>query len=256
MPLNHEKATLVSVYPSADLVFKPRHVGLVEYQHPACQKDKIIVRTYNPDVISNLGKIPDGAPWFNDVVTPCEEGTGYVLINVSETYTITRDWTQDNEVQVPHPISAKALANDMRQCWATAGYLMSGEVGPGIMLIAGDEPTQEEIDKVTANQRIYFERLVVDAKAKEAQGNRKDITDAHRMAGRWFGMDEEWIPRMTERKMKDCRACGEKILAKALRCKHCNVDLLEFYRKHNLSPDPITDPVVADIMTRPKEKAA
>lgn len=245
---NH--ATILSVFPLY-LEQGRRHNGLMVYQHPPADKNSILVRTYNPEVLANTNRVPEHLKAFTDEVQPTEVNHGYSLIRVCDTFQWTRDFTQDSERFIPHPLNCGIVADDLRTAWASGGVLADGNAGPGMVVIAGAEPTTDELAGVRSKQTDYFRRLVNDGHAMFAKGLLKDISDLHRAAAKWLGANNlPWVPKIEQVELKKCPACDNDIRKNALRCQECMADLPDFYLKYGLVPDVNSDPVVAALLDK------
>jgi hypothetical protein len=248
--------TILSVYP-LNVEHYARHNGLITYLHPAAKRDSVITREYNPERMStsNPGQVPASEPMFRDTEKPCETNQGYNLIRLYDTFTWSRDFTQDKERFHPNPLSALDVCRSLVTSWASDVIEGSGDMGPGIMVIEGTEPEAGELARVRQRQTDYARTLINSAGTLFAKGQLKDISDLHRNMARWMGvMNVPWIAKLEQVEMKNCRACGESIRMNALRCKECNVDLVDFYMKHGLLPDPMEDPAVFAFMEKSLKK--
>ncbi len=248
--------TLLSVYP-LDLEFRVWHNGLFLYNHPAAKKDVVIERTYNPNRMSTTepGKVPASEPMFTDVETPCEMNAGYSLIKVYDTFTWHRDYSQDKEVQIARPIEALTVARELYRAWGLDVVEGNGGMGPGLLVIAGDKPTADELASVRRRQSEYFRKLIDSASMMFAKGEVKNISDLHRAGARWMGANNlPWVLKLEQVEMKSCKACGETIRTQALVCKECNTNLPKFYESLNILPDPLEDPVVFAFMDKSTAK--
>jgi hypothetical protein len=236
--------TILSVYPIA-VEHYARHNGLITYQHPAAKRDAIIVREYNPERMStsNPGRVPATEPLFRDHESPCEVNQGHTLIRLYDTFTWSRDFTQDGERFIPHPLSALEVARTLVTAWASDVVEGNGNMGPGVTVIAGDVPTAEELAEVRRRQTAYALALINSATVMYAKQEVKNISDLHRSMALWLGANNlPWVPKIEQVELKACRACGEQIRAQALVCKECGVDLVDFYVKHDLIPEKLEDP--------------
>lgn len=245
---NH--ATILSVFPLY-LEQGRRHNGLIVYQHPPSDKNSVLVRTYNPEVLANTNRVPETLKAFHDETRPAEVNHGYTLIRVCDTFQWTRDFTQDSERYIPHPLSADIVAVDLQRAWASDSVLADAAAGPGITVIAGSEPTAEELAAVREKQTNHFRRLVNDGHALFAKGLVKDISDLHRAGAKWLGANNlPWVPKIEQVELKKCPACDNDIRKNALRCQECNADLPDFYLKYGIVPDPLNDPIVSALLDK------
>jgi len=122
-----------------------------------------------------------------------------------------------------YPVKVETLANDMIQHWAVQRVGTNAGFRPGIMIIAGDEPTTEELDFLDAQQRGYFEGLYQEAKDYSAQDQHKKIGEFHRAAALWLGHNNEpWAANVGASKdWKECDKCYKHIDARATWCSEC-----------------------------------
>lgn len=243
-------ATILSVYP-IHLEETLNHNGWITYRHPAADKDSVVVRSYNPEWLSNPAGPRVDSPQFTDQKRPAEVNTGYAMIRVFDTFVWTRDFTQDAERYKPNPVNAVDVARDLVSKWAGGTLKGDGGSRPGLMVIAGEEPTVDEVVSIRQMQTSYFRTLVNDGHTLFSKGQVKDISDLHRSAARWLGANNlPWLPKIEQTLVKKCVACGNEIRQEALRCEHCSADLPDFYAKYGIEPDPLTDPTVAALMLK------
>ncbi len=248
--------TLLSIYP-LDLEFRVWHNGLFTYCHPAAKKDAVIVRTYNPNRMSTTepGSVPASEPMFTDTEAPCEVNGGYTLIRVYDTFTWHRDYSQDKEIMIPKQVLALDVARELRRAWGLDVVEGNGGMGPGLMVIAGDTPTANELAAVRLRQTQYARTLINSASTMFAKGEVKNISDLHRSMATWMGVNNlPWIVKMEQVEMKSCVACGETIRSKALKCKECGAELPKFYAEHGILPDALEDPFVFAFMDKSTAK--
>ncbi len=242
--------TILSIFPVA-LEKTFLHNGYITYKHPVAPRDSILARTYNPERVSTTNRIPEGTVDSTDVERVCEVNQGYTLIKVYDTFVWTRDFTQDNEQFLPHPVTSWNVARDLVNLWSSDALAGDGGSKPGIRMIDADEPTPLELSELRAMQTRYFRTLVNDGQSLYNKGQVKDISDLHRAAGIWLGANNlPWLAKIEQVQVKKCAACGNEIRAEALRCEKCNVDLPDFYRKYQIEVDPLLDPAVFALLAR------
>ena len=126
----------------------------------------------------------------------------------------------------PWPVSAIEICNDAMHNWVECVQGTKGDFRPGIMIIAGDTPTPEELASLEANQQRYFERLVQEAQGHAERNEWKMITDVHRAAARYTGYrpaagDSNWVAEMGTSRTKECTSCFSPIDARSKVCRIC-----------------------------------
>lgn len=163
---------------------------------------------------------------------------------------------KDNDERQDQPRINKAAdyAANIVQFWAD--NTLAAHVGKkGIGIIVGDEATPQELAFLEQAQRSYLSFLVehADSLADSKHPNdHKKIGPVHRMALKLLGQDEsqhKWS-RTRVAQNAECPECGERILARALKCKHCQCNIVKFFVDRNLTPDPKLWPGVANEIER------
>jgi len=127
-------------------------------------------------------------------------------------------------------VEVSTLAADLHTHWAVQRMGTGNGFRPGIMIIAGDEPTAEELASMNAIQKGYFEGLFLEGQAYAEKHDFKQINEIHRAAAVWLGLDAKWVANIGEQHVgwKECTACFEKINALATICKVCRSPQPEF----------------------------
>lgn len=180
------------------------------------------------------------APQFamrTEYVIPAVEKGSFAVLPVYDTaqYCMTAN-PSDDVIQMPAPIGCDLVAAALVKDFAHSGVSVAAEGGQcalGVGVIAGDEPTSGEIERLINQQALYFTSLV--AAGDEHWMNREfhQIGNINRIAAKWLGVDpekHEWIGvHMAEmRNVARCLLCGETVKAGAIRCKHCGGDLMGY----------------------------
>lgn len=193
--------TILSIFPKEQFL-ELKHQGITRYVLPAASKD-------NP-----------------------------VTLKVNDTFAWNRNWGVDEVVFFQQPVSAQVVAENLVHVWAASMVGSKQGFGPGIMIIAGDTPTEEELETVRNRQEEFFNFLINTADDYEQKGERHMITDVHRKAAEWMGVQgRSWAKAMREKRYIPCPECQEDILEGARKCKHCQSVLVQSYI------EPIAPPV-------------
>ena len=184
----------------------------------------------------------------------------YALLHVYDTQQWVRRPHQTDNVweMLPLPLPARIVADDLVNSWASDTLGARSGFRPGIAVIAGDEPTSQELAALRSTQSALFNWYITDAMGKHIKGEGKEITDIHRLAAKEMldkGAERlPWFPVVDFEAVKNCPACGKQINQNALRCDHCTTMLPTFYMEFGIVPEG--DPVVADFIARIKAQRA
>ncbi len=196
---------------------------------------------------------------FPTYVLPAAPKGGYAMVRVydHQIWQLNRNTVTDTDPGKMDllPMDANAVATDF------FNYCILGNLGategrrPGVILCAGKEPTEAEISEAFRTHTEYARWVVNDGTALYNKDQHQNITDEHRRQADWLGVDVPWRDRPDRVETKKCVACGGKIFAEALRCNHCQVNLVEFCESMDIVPEG--DPVVARVIAaRAAKKSA
>lgn len=181
----------------------------------------------------------------------------YELIEVRDTYTWQYDWRSRSEsegVRMMHvPVSALKRAESLVRHW-TSLHLANGG-SPGIAVVPsgvripdlegkkhtdpGFEDFAALLKRLADQQTVCFRGLVAQANDLETKGKATEIQELHRSAAYWLMGDAakalKWYKAITQDVLKEkkCVGCGEAINMEATRCKHCSLDLIEWYKRYD-----------------------
>ncbi len=215
---------------------------------------RTIISVYPMELEYTLRTGPIGSPEnFTTYTLPAAAKDGYVEIEVEDGKEFIMNW----EAEPPHlmaaPKSADVLAQDLVRLWRGSGLGTGRGNYPGISVLDPDRPKGEQIEELRKVQTRFFNDLVDEAHSHFNKGpdGLKHINEQHRVAARWLGLNVPWVVEIrAQRQIKTCPACGEEILAAALRCKHCTTNLVEWYQQPGMNPEE--DPVAVAAIARAK----
>ena len=223
------RTTMLSIFP-VEMFLSTPHAGVFTYLHPAAKKDKILTMSVNPNRVSIQSPDPLAKPFTLTETTP-KSGRGYTLLNLYDTYQWCTNYAHDR--MEPLPIASGIVAEALERIWISGRRTESGRIG--IQVLNNDEPIERQVDNLWANQTAYFRSLVNEADKFEMDRDRKYITEIHRTAAAWIGIETRpWCRPLEERRSKRCVACAKDILAEALVCSECSTFLPEFHEKHGV----------------------
>ena len=179
----------------------------------------VAARNYNPEMSG-------GRSIFKIDAAPKGE---YCTMTISDCWELIQsDRSQIGAPEFdPRMVLVQHIANCLLNEWAVnVAGTRSGQ-RPGIMVISGETPTEEELASLNAMQSAYFDGLINEGVAFAAQHEWRSINGLHRDAAKWRGVDQseekyKWVNALGEQaEKKECYWCAEKILARAKFCRHC-----------------------------------
>lgn len=220
-----QNATIVSVYPKDLITREFKHGGgLRRYPLAAAPPDgysKLVLSpTWTTLIDTSEDAAQSGSIQYKKVLIPARGDKGYARLII------------------------KDLAGDAYS--AQSGFTI------GVGVIAGDDPTDQELSALRNGQRKMWEWLVRMADQWYNSGQdsqRKRISHPHQEAWQFLGSPDPgkhpWtISSFSHSDTKSCPACGDVIKSVARVCRHCSKDLVEFYLSHPHVPVDPNDIVV------------
>lgn len=175
---------------------------------------------------------------------------------------------QDEAVQAPAPVPCGVVAGALIFDWAEAGLSVAAEEGGkcalGVGIIAGDEPAEQEVERLMSQQALYFTALVRSADQHWLNGAYLNIAGIHRTAAKWLELPRdkhEWmgvIPQAQQQQRVGCLLCGEMIVKGAVKCRYCATDLLAYCIENDIKAEEIrsADPLLADKVANKRKSIA
>jgi hypothetical protein len=206
--------------------------------YPVDCKERCRLATINPS-----GKLSG----FTDYMLPAAPKGKFSTLVVTGASDIGKDWMTDPPQPIARPVIADDIAAELVRMFVGSAYRANTTTGPGIWVAPQPVPTEQEIldsqeyKDARTRQEAYFRYLIQDGDVLHDKG--QPVTKTHRVAAAWMGTeDRPWAKEVTEKRNKTCPACSEYILATAVKCRHCQTDLIEFATTYGI--DKAADPFV------------
>lgn len=145
----------------------------------------------------------------------------------------SQNWAQGGEWD-RKPVMCEAIAADLITHWCSGFMAQRDGLGPGIMVIAGDEITPEELNELKMKQTRWAEILFYNANELAADDKNAHITTLHREMTRYIGRNAEWVTSdvTIPDEIIDCPICTRKIKAAAYVCPECKIQLRPLPKKY------------------------
>lgn len=161
-------------------------------------------------------------------ICPAATPGTHVLIHVPDTFAWCKNWTMDPPILYQAPVPAQVVAENLVNAWSARMIGAREGLTAGVMIIAGETPTTAEIEEVKNRQEAYFRQLISIADDFETKGERHNITDLHRVAANWMGVQgRAWAKPLRETRYVPCPNCLEDIREGARICRFCQSDLVK-----------------------------
>jgi hypothetical protein len=184
---------------------------------------KVIASVY-PDAPPAIERPFDG--WTPYEIAPCPKGEKPALTKVADAVQFTRD-PMDRDKVTETLIFCEAVVADLLEHWARTPIGAPAGSGPGIGVIAGDVPTEEEIAALLNRQHMLFDWLYHEGMRMAQSQDWRGINRHHRMAAAWLGLEEVWARDPRKEGNKPCPACTVPVSVNAAICPNCHVQLKE-----------------------------
>lgn len=157
---------------------------------------------------------------------------------------------------IPKPVRVESVVIDLlakwQPFWTSDGKQIAMKPYVGIIEIAGDVATAEEIKRMDSMEQSHCRSLVEEADRFHRNG-KGTISDYHREALTWLGSERrDWFAPIEAGLQKISAISGNRIPMKALADQ--GLDLLAFYQRNGLNPEDYGDTFAAELLTRPTVK--
>ncbi len=115
----------------------------------------------------------------------------------------------------------RSVARDLFKEWVENRLGCASGHRPGISLIAGDDPTKEELAMLVPQQEAYARALYHEANGSWEKHDWRNITSLHREMAKWAGLKAKWIEDYAYQETKKCSECRQDIPSDANICFIC-----------------------------------
>lgn len=200
--------------------------------------------------------------------TPKRFGNEYTVIEVTETYhrkidpmlTEAADRIQHSFVAVSAEVTAKSLL----ESWINSVDLASMGSAPGVGIIGGPQPTDEELSMLRAKERARCENMVRLADQLWANPEKRHlISQAHRDSAEYLGLrmdrDRPWIIRGAAlHGPVECLACRTEVRRDSIVCPTCRTNQVEHAIEYEIPAKDLRQmwPEIADRVTAVRKRRA
>lgn len=197
------------------------------------------------------------------VLPPADPETGFSVLRIESSHQRILDpsVTEAHEYRLVD-IDAKVEAESLVELWRQQIGVGAGG-HPGVGIIAGKRPTEDEIQYLRGAHEIWCRELIGQADEFWADPQRRrNVTTTHRDAAAFLGIvhstEHPWVSQATANSSKQCLACRERIDMQALVCSKCGRDLIAFAVEHDIEAAIIrsVDPIIAPLVTKKRQVLA
>jgi hypothetical protein len=120
--------------------------------------------------------------------------------------------------------TAEKVSADLLRCWTQGfpGVPDSAKASPGIMIIAGDTATAEELAIMESKQREFARICIMNADLNHGKNRPDLITKRDHALAAWLKVTgRPWQERLDRSAIKACPFCGAQNVAEASKCANC-----------------------------------
>ncbi len=143
------------------------------------------------------------------------------------------------------PVPVEFIVQDLLRLWSRANLGVAAKTPCGIIALAGDQPTKQEIAKAVAMEDQLCRALVLEADGIH-QGKEGRIEKRHRDALGWMGSERrEWFEEIQIGVSKMGAISSKRIPMEAL--VDGGLPLMAFYIENGLHPEDFGDTYVANM---------
>lgn len=173
----------------------------------------------------------------------------YVTCTVCDSQQMIRNTSDPNEATptgLPMPVPVDVIAQSLLDSWCHAGVDLKNNARPrpGIILLKGDTPDEEEMRRMLKMEEILCRAGVEEADQIEKTGEGR-ILQYHRDCLSWLGSERrEWFKPIERGLTKKSPASGNMINMNAT-VDDKGTDLIEYYVKYALKPEEYGDEHIA-----------
>ena len=208
---------------------------------------------------TNNGQSTPGFKWYE---LPAATRGEWTYCDVAPVMIYIPEFQEDNPQPIMSPRYADPVirASDLVKDWAPIGHIpdfgAGGSFGIEALPPGGKEPSAELLRTLTARNEDLANRFMAHANDLHRKGKANSIQTRHRAMVKWLlgnGAESlDWYGLKDFAALKPCPMCSKQIAAMALRCEHCQGDVLDWYLKYGLEPE--NDPHAASVLAKVRAK--
>lgn len=222
-------ASVISVFPLPRTSVLP-YCGRLTLAIPAARKDRILVRKMEPRRMAVPVQDLSVQEW-TDEAKAVPTGQGYVMLQVTDTFQWILDVTsRDKHSFIATPVKARIVAEALAEDWSRGLSAGMGTIGIGVYNPEGAS-IEIQAARLRKSQEDAFTAKIRQADLAHSAGRLNEITDFHRVAAEWMGVERPWFKPIFEVVTKFCPGCTERIPQGSKRCRYCQLDLVEWYQR-------------------------
>jgi len=193
------------------------------------QRNGLTIASVYPAGLPKIERPFDGTTVYT--LEPCPKGEPAKLLHVIDAVEFSKD-PLSRDVTNEHLIFVDQIANDLVQHWARTPIGAPAGCGPGVGLIAGEFPTEEELAALYARQDQMFEYFYQDGLRLAQNQEWRGINGYHRLSAQWFGREEPWALDIAKAskpavELEECPLCGSMIPPAKIFCLVCHQQIRE-----------------------------
>lgn len=179
-----------------------------------------------PSISKNFGLQPENhaARRITFNLEPVERGGEPFILPVSDCFESIMDPMQSDGKRKsfnPRLVGCEEIATALVNEWATGFPGAPAGAQPGIMVIEGDKPTEDELAHMTSVQAAFMAWAFGEGERLHREAKYGSITPTMQVAAKWLGKDNIWANPSKAADTATCPWCATIIPAQAYVCQQC-----------------------------------
>lgn len=152
---------------------------------------------------------------------PVAKGKKPFIIEVIDSFQDIPNWMSGRKETIAKPVTCQEIADDLLGRWTGGLFNVPGGAKPGIIQIAGTQPTASEMSEMRMFQTRYFEYLFNEGEKLHDKKQWDNITETMRLAADGLGRSVTWANPAIAMDFGPCPLCATSIPNWVSVCSGC-----------------------------------
>lgn len=143
------------------------------------------------------------------------------LLEVIDSFQDIQNWISGRKEVISKPVTCQEIADDLLGRWTGGLFNVPGGAKPGIIQIAGTQPTAAELKEMRMVQTAYFEYLFNEGQKLDTKKDWSNITEPMKLGADWLGRNVTWANPAIAMEYGPCPLCATQIPNWVSVCSGC-----------------------------------